>query len=92
MFSGTYQFQGQVLVLKPKRTEENQAIEHFRGAIFPNPPRPDNYTIYIGGDVTQATERLGGIEVPAQVLEDLTQFREEVLHRLRRYIGSPQDN
>lgn len=53
---------------------------------------PKEYRIYIGNDVEEITERHGGVELPASILDDNSLFYKEVIFRIRNIIGSLYDN
>ena len=69
----------------------NEQVDYLKG-IGIDMPQPETYRIYIGSDVDKITERQGGVELPAKVLEDYDTFKEEILLRIRRIAGSPIDN
>jgi hypothetical protein len=53
---------------------------------------PDTYRMRIGQEVQQVTEHVGGVELPSTVLETTEAFQKEVVARLRKVIGAPEDN
>ncbi len=50
------------------------------------------YRVYIGREISEIKEHYGGVEIPASVLNDPHEFREQVLERIRRVVGRSEDN
>ena len=91
LLRGTYHHRISPLVLRPASLDQ-QAIDYFREILFSIPPVPDRYMIYIGSDIINVTEMPGGVELPYRTLESQEMFRDEVLKRIRRFVGSPNDS
>ena len=51
-----------------------------------------HYLIYIGNDISEKTEGQYGVLLPAGILDDKRAFREDVIYRIRKFVGSPIDN
>ncbi len=49
------------------------------------------YRMFIGG-VTKSVDYRDGAELPLAVLESYDEFRSQVLHRIRKAVGTPDDN
>ena len=80
----------QIIGVKPIFSSEEQ-MEYLKSIGVDVPP-PENYRIYIGDDISSKVERYSGVELPASVLDSTEEFREEILYRIRRIVGSPEDN
>lgn len=51
-----------------------------------------HYLVYIGEDVMEKTEGPYGVLLPATTMNDKQLFREDVLYKIRKFVGSPVDN
>ena len=79
----------QFRAMKPMFVTKEQA-EYLKsiGATLPQPP----LRIYIGEDILELKEYFEAVELPAQILDNKTDFNREVVQRIRRYVGSSVDN
>jgi len=51
-----------------------------------------HYRIYIGRDISEVTERSGGVEIPATILDRAEEFKQEVIMRIRNKFDSARDD
>ena len=73
--------------------QTREQIEYLKNiGISERDLRPEQYRMYISSDITEVTEQPGGVDLPASVLDSQESFKEDVLSRIKKEAGSPEDN